>query len=224
MPEEVLPSVALSNTYFVLKSDWKMEYTKRGQFRSFEMEDFQRWANSPLWDDESSQAAYIYPLSIEPARAKVEGQRLSVGNPPDETYELGCYVCAKSPESHLGPFRWAIDFLVPDGTPILAALDGRVIEVQEHSASWGPSSEYRDLLNYITLAHANGEFTQYCHVATHSVTESRVRVGSSVKQGQQIGLVGKTGWTDRDHLHFIVFRGAKNESPFTFKSLKIQFV
>ncbi len=187
------------------------------------MEEFQRWAGSSLWDEEKSRNKYAYPLSIEPVKAKKEGWRLATGNPIDETYELDCFVCAKSPQSHLGPFRWAIDFLVPDGTPVLAALDGKVVEVQEHSTQWGPTSEYRDMLNYTTIAHVNGEFSQYCHLASQSVKESGIAVGSLVKCGQQIAIVGKTGWTDRDHLHFVVFRGAKNESPFTFKSPRIQF-
>jgi len=187
------------------------------------MEEFERWASSPLWDDEPTQNRYVHPLSIDPHRAKEEGWRLAVGNPPDETYELGCYICAKSPQSHLGPFRHAIDFLVPDGTPVLAAADGKVVEVQEHSTKWGPTSEYRDCLNYLTIAHTNGEFSQYCHIAPQSVAQNSIAIGSAVKKGQQVATVGKTGWTDRDHLHFVVFRGAKNESPFSFKSLKIKF-
>ncbi len=187
------------------------------------MDDLERWASSPLWDNEPTQNHYTYPLLIEEKKAKEEGLRLAVGNPPDETYELNCFVCAASPESHVGPYRHSIDFLVPDGTPVVATLDGRVVEIQQQSNEWGPTSKHRDLLNYITIEHKNGEFSQYCHLAQWSVKQSGVALGSRVKQGQQIAIVGKTGWTDRDHLHFVVFRGSKNESPFTFKSLKVQF-
>ncbi len=200
-----------------------MQTTKRGQFRSLEMDDIKRWATSPLWDEEPTRNRYIFPLAIDPNRAKKEGWRLAVGNPPDETYELQCFVCAKSPQSHIGPYRWAIDFLVPDGTPVCAAQAGRIVEVQEHSTKWGPTSEYRDMLNYVTLEHVNGEYSQYCHLAPQSVKRRGLKLGNSVKQGQQIATVGKTGWTDRDHLHFIVFRGAQNESPFVIKSLKVVF-
>jgi murein DD-endopeptidase MepM/ murein hydrolase activator NlpD len=50
-------------------------------------------------------------------------------------------------------------------------------------------------------------------------------IGSIVKTGQPIGFVGKTGWTDRDHLHFIVFRLEKDnpENSFGFRSLEIKF-
>lgn len=187
------------------------------------MEDFEQWAGDTRFDDERSELLFKYPLSIKANIATREGLRLAVGNPPDETYRRECFVCASSPQSHLGPFKWAIDFLVPDGTPVLAAYKGKVIEVQEHSDSWGEGPEYRDLLNYLTIQHPNGEFTQYCHLEKDSVSRSGISVGSLVKQGQQVGMVGKTGWTDRDHLHFITFRTSKPIGPFSFKSLQPTF-
>ena len=154
----------------------------------------------------------------------MEGARLAVGIPVDKTYRCGKFFCATSPQSHIGPYRWAIDFLVPDGTPILAAHEGKVIEIHELSDQWGDGPEYRDLLNYMTIDHGNGEFSQYCHLAQKSVSQNGVEVGSLMKEGDQIGIVGKTGWTDRDHLHFCVFKViGKNETPFTFKSLQPRF-
>ncbi len=187
------------------------------------MEELERWALSPLWDEEPTKNVYAYPLLVSPDYAQTEGRRLAVGLPAEEVYELGPFVCASSPESHRGPFLWARDFLIPDSTTVHAAEDGIIVEVQELSTAWGPTSEYRDMLNYLTISHKKGEFSQYCHLAPDSVTESGLAVGMEVKRGQAIAKVGKTGWTDRDHLHFIVFRGAKNESSFPFKSLKIIF-
>ncbi len=197
--------------------------TKRGQFRSVNMDELQRWKDSPLWDDESSRNQYGYPVLLDVQRAAAEGERISKNGPPSKIYELGHLVCTDSPLSHIGPYRWAIDFLVPDGTAVIAARDGVVIEVQEHSNKGGPSPEYRDHLNYITVAHENGEFSQYCHLAQNSVSGSGLQSGSRIAKGQKLGLVGQTGWSYCEHLHFIVFRGARNESPFTFKSLKVQF-
>ena len=187
------------------------------------MEDFEQWAGDPRFDDERSKCRFIYPLRIKPPLALTEGMRLAIGNPPDETYRRDHFVCASSPQSHLGPFKWAVDFLVPDGTPVLAAYEGKIVEIQEHSESWGEGPEYRDLLNYLTIQHDNGEFTQYCHLAKDSVSRSNVRVGSRVRQGQQIAIVGKTGWTDRDHLHFVAFRSGVAIGPFGFKSLQPTF-
>ncbi len=183
------------------------------------MDDLIRYANNAGWDNEASKNKYIYPIDIDLETARTEGARLAIGNPPEETYVRGPYVCATSPQSHLGPFKHAIDFLVPDDTPVVASCAGVVIEIQEHSNTWADGFEYRDFLNYMTIQHANGEFTQYCHLAQHSVTKHNIRVGSVVARGQKIAIVGKTGWTDRDHLHFIVFRVGVKIGPFTFKSL-----
>lgn len=200
-----------------------MDKTERGQFRSFEMEDLQKWANDPRFDDERSKLRLIYPLKIRRSVSTREGLKLAVGNPPDETYRLGPFVCAKSPESHLGADKHAIDFLVPDTTPVLDAYDGEIIGVQEGSNSYGDGPEYRDYLNYVVVRHDNGEFTQYCHLAMGSVSACGLKIGSRVKQGQQIAVVGKTGWTDRDHLHFAVFRIGVQIGPFAFKSLQPSF-
>ncbi len=200
-----------------------MQETERGQFRSIKMDDLHTWAHDPRWNDDQSKNLYIFPVDIDSEHATKEGLRLSVGNPPDETYRRGPYVCASSPQSHIGPFKNAIDFLVPDGTPVIASYSGIVVEVQEHSDTWGTTAEFRDHLNYITIQHENGEFSQYCHLAQNSVGKCKVKVGSRVEQGQQIGTVGKTGWTDRDHLHFIVFQVGIQIGPFTFRSLVPRF-
>lgn len=98
------------------------------------------------------------------------------------------------------------------------------MELQEEHNEWGDGEEYRDKLNYLTIQHANGEFSQYCHLAQYSVRERGLRSGSNVRKLQAIATVGKTGWTDRDHLHFIVFRhDVDSKNPFGFKSLQVRF-
>jgi len=193
--------------------------TERGQFRSIEMDDIDRWANDPMWDDETSRLGYRLPLNLTPEKAVEQSIELKAGISEDELYQISHYWCAKSPLTHRAAFKHAIDFLVLDGTPILAAGGGLVIEVQQHSNEWGDDLTFRDKLNYMTVQHSATEFSQYCHLAQNSVRDAQVYVGSIVKVGQIIGTVGKTGLTDRDHLHFIVFRLDQNPSPFGFKSL-----
>lgn len=187
------------------------------------MDDIDRWANDPMWDDEASALEYTLPVNLTSKDAARHGERLAEGIPGDELYHVAHYWCAKSPLTHRAAFKHAIDFLVPDGTPILAAGSGMVVEVQEHSNEWGDSIEFRDKLNYLTIQHSPTEFSQYCHLAQHSVRDAHLAIGSAVKTGQVIGTVGKTGLTDRDHLHFIVFRIDQNPSPFGFKSLVPQW-
>lgn len=200
-----------------------MSNTQRGKFRSIEMEDIDRWANDPLWDDEQSLELYRLPLDLSPETAMQYAAQLVDGIPANELYKVRHYTCAMSPQTHRAAFKHAIDFLVLDGTPVLAAASGMVVEVQEHSDEWGDDVVYRDKLNYVTIQTSLREFTQYCHLEKNSVSGAGLYVGSAVREGQVIGTVGKTGLTDRDHLHFIVFRLDRNPSPFGFKSLVPQW-
>ena len=73
----------------------------------------------------------------------------------------------------------------------------------------------------MTIEHPNGEFSQYCHLAKEAAARLGISPGTPVRKGQEIATVGKTGWTERDHLHVVVFRPDNN--PFGFKSHKIKF-
>ena len=204
----------------------------RGQFRGMKMADLQKSADHPTWlISESSKYIYKLPVALSQDEARVAGKNLSAGIPAEQIRQVGVYTTATSPHSHIGPFLHAIDFLVPDGTEVLAALDGEIIEVVQGNTEWGDGSEYRDKLNFLTIKHfdykiGKVEFSQYCHLAKDSVTVLGLKVGSRVEAGQVIAKVGKTGWTDRDHLHFIVFRLDRNcaDNPFGFRSLSIRFV
>jgi len=183
------------------------------------MDDIDRWEKDPMWDDEVSREFYNLPLALTTKEAIDQGKKLGVGVPEDELYQTAHYYCAMSPMTYRSAFKHAIDFLVLDGTPILAASSGMVVETQEHSDEWGDDVAFRDKLNYITVQHTPTEYSQYCHVMKNSARDAGICVGAAVKEGQVIGIVGKNEITDRDHLHFIVFRLDKNPSPFGFKSL-----
>jgi murein DD-endopeptidase MepM/ murein hydrolase activator NlpD len=107
-----------------------------------------------------------------------------------------------SSPAHTGRLKHAIDFIVAQNTPVLAAADGIVTFVRDDSYTGGPSIEYWYNSNFIVIQHANGEYSRYDHLAERS---SRVRVGQHVKAGQAIAKVGMTGFTFMPHLHFQVF-------------------
>jgi len=163
-----------------------------------------------IWGDEASQLVYDLPLPIEAAKT---GLQFAADISPKNIKHVGPFINAPSPETHYGPFRHAIDFLVVDGTPVLAASDGRVAKVVSSREGWGNGPEFRESMNYITISHVlpsgRTEYSQYCHLAKDSVPDN-VKVGAVVKKGQKIGRTGKTGWTDRDHLHFLVFRSPQS--------------
>lgn len=119
--------------------------------------------------------------------------------------------------AHVGPFKGAIDFLVDLGTPTLAPLEGKVVEAVDSNERYGPTQEFADDVNYITIKHRNDEFSQVLHLAKGS---SRVKVGDRVKTGQEIAMSGNSGWMTAPHLHMFVF---KNLPGGAFKGLEIRF-
>ncbi len=94
---------------------------------------------------------------------------------------------------------YAIDFCVPENTPILAAREGIVIEVVQEFKQGGWKKELKNKANYINILHDDGFITRYIHL-THM--GARVSVGDQVKIKQIIGYAGMTGFTNGPHLHF----------------------
>lgn len=107
-----------------------------------------------------------------------------------------------SSPAHMGKLRNAIDFIVREETPVLAAADGVVTFVNDNSNTGGPNPVYWNHTNFIVIMHSNGEYSRYDHLSYNS---SKVKVGQRVKAGEEIARVGMTGFTYMPHLHFQVF-------------------
>lgn len=75
------------------------------------------------------------------------------------------------------------------GDPVQAANDGTVVLVRECYASG----------NTVILHHGAGLYTLYFHLSAFEVKQ-----GQQVKQGQRLGLVGRTGRVTGPHLHWSV--------------------
>ena len=86
-----------------------------------------------------------------------------------------------------GRLHCGIDLPAPRGTPVIAAKDG-IVSYRGYSAGHG---------NSILLQHRDNFYTRYSH---NSVI--LVRNGDYVKRGQVIALVGSTGNSTGNHLHF----------------------
>lgn len=65
--------------------------------------------------------------------------------------------------------------------------------------------------NYVVISHANGESTLYAHMSKRLVSE-----GDKVTQGQTIGLVGTTGSSTGNHLHFEVRLNGQRQDPLNY--------
>jgi len=124
-----------------------------------------------------------------------------------------------SSPAHTGNLRNAIDFIVPENTPVLAAANGIVTYVKDDSNIGGPNPIYWNFTNFISIRHPNEEYSRYDHLAHQS---SKVKVGQSVSEGQEIARVGMTGYTFRPHLHFQVFTFTRTNIWVDFETVSVQ--
>lgn len=116
--------------------------------------------------------------------------------------------------------RYSIDFGLKLNDTICAADDGFVVGVVKDYKVGGRAKSLEPYANFITIYHPQtGLLTQYVHL---KFAGSFVKVGDVVKQGQALGLVGLTGRTTIEHLHFNVLKPIENEDG--SKSVPIEFV
>ena len=119
-------------------------------------------------------------------------------------YEKGkCFLLIQAYQSklfsHKGEF--ALDFKMKRGTKICAARSGVVVEVKEDSKKGGITLKYLAEGNHVIIKHDDGSYGNYWHLKYNGAL---VSVGDTIRQGQIIGLAGKTGYAAFSHLHFEV--------------------
>jgi murein DD-endopeptidase MepM/ murein hydrolase activator NlpD len=95
-----------------------------------------------------------------------------------------------------------VNIAAPLGTPIRAAHAGTVVYV---------GNEVRGFGNLILIRDASGVVTAYAHADAVAV-----RQGQSVREGQVIGRVGRTGAVNTPQLHFQVRRDGRPVDPLRY--------
>jgi hypothetical protein len=96
--------------------------------------------------------------------------------------------------------RYAVDFIVPVGTPVLAARHGVVMETIANYDVGGQNAKlYASRANFIRILHDDGSMALYAHLQENGVL---VTAGQQVGVGQVIGYSGNTGFSSGPHLHF----------------------
>jgi murein DD-endopeptidase MepM/ murein hydrolase activator NlpD len=113
-----------------------------------------------------------------------------------ETHELTQGNCGG--ESHDGRFRYAFDFRMPAGTPVVAARSGTVVLVRDDRPDG--TGRVGDE-NLVMIEHADGQRSRYIHLRQHA---ARVSEGDRVAPGDTIALSGNSGRSAFPHLHFDV--------------------
>ncbi len=93
------------------------------------------------------------------------------------------------------------DFSAPQGTPIYATGDGKIIRARFFKSSG----------NMITIDHGYGYTTKYLHMSKFNVKE-----GQEVKRGDIIGYVGNTGLSKAPHCHYEVWKDGRHINPVNY--------
>lgn len=88
--------------------------------------------------------------------------------------------------------RHALDFALAEGTAVLAARAGVVMEIIDDDPRGGHS---------LRILHDDGSMAIYAHLQHGSIP---LRVGEPVAQGQRIARSGNTGTSTAPHLHFAI--------------------
>lgn len=131
--------------------------------------------------------ALTTPTKIPFDTQAIGGYRIPIAKPITVSSEFGMRV---HPITGVLQLHNGIDLVNGNpNTPILAANSGKVVQA---------SGEYYDWYgNYVVIQHSDGLYTGYAHLSRIDVT-----AGQTVTAGQQLGLMGTTGPSTGEHLHF----------------------
>lgn len=113
---------------------------------------------------------------------------------------VGCFCYRSSPDNEFHP---GVDLGANYGDPVRAAAAGTVA-----TADWDGGYGLK-----VDIDHGNGYHTWYAHLS-----KAQVQAGEFVHKGQEIGLVGSTGYSTGPHLHYQVMLNGTAIDPTPFLS------
>ncbi|MEI7025638.1 peptidoglycan DD-metalloendopeptidase family protein [Paenibacillus sp. y28] len=108
------------------------------------------------------------------------------------------------PFTKANAYHSGIDIGAPQGTAIIAAESGVVINAGFNNGGYG---------NLVVIDHGSGLTSWYGHIRQGGIL---VKEGQTVKKGDKIAEVGMTGRATGNHLHFEVRQNGNRTDPMPF--------
>lgn len=151
-----------------------------------------------------ADSAQVTEARHEREAQEAEDARIAAEKAAEEAARPDVVAPAEGRKSSGYGARWGVQHRGVDianslGTPIVAAMDGTVLEA-------GPASGFG---LWVRIQHDDGTITVYGHMNSFSVSK-----GERVKAGDQIAEIGSRGQSTGPHLHFEVWlNGGKKIDP-----------
>ena len=147
-----------------------------------------------VWFQEPGQKGAYYTMGGDSLR------RAFLASPMPYSRRTSGFGMREHPIFHTQRAHLGVDYAAPTGTPVISVADGVVVE-SGFSGGFG---------NMVVVQHNARQSTVYAHLS-----KIGVRKGQTVKQGDNLGAVGATGWATGPHLHFEFRINGRHVDPLT---------
>ena len=147
-----------------------------------------------VWFQEPGQKGAYYTMSGDSLR------RAFLASPMPYSRRTSGFGMREHPIFHTQRAHLGVDYAAPTGTPVISVADGVVVE-SGFSGGFG---------NMVVVQHNARQSTVYAHLS-----KIAVRKGQTIKQGDNLGAVGATGWATGPHLHFEFRINGRHVDPLT---------
>jgi len=147
-----------------------------------------------VWFQEPGQKGAYYTMSGDSLR------RAFLASPMPYSRRTSGFGMREHPIFHTQRAHMGVDYAAPTGTPVISVADGVVVE-SGFSGGFG---------NMVVVQHNARQSTVYAHLS-----KIAVRKGQTIKQGDNLGAVGATGWATGPHLHFEFRINGRHVDPLT---------
>ncbi len=147
-----------------------------------------------VWFQEPGQKGAYYTMTGDSLR------RAFLASPMPYSRRTSGFGMREHPIFHTQRAHMGVDYAAPTGTPVISVADGVVVE-SGFSGGFG---------NMVVVQHNARQSTVYAHLS-----KIGVRKGQAVKQGDNLGAVGATGWATGPHLHFEFRINGRHVDPLT---------